>query len=525
MDKKACDSLSALEKLNGDVLLRILHYFNDDNIAQLSLTSKHLRTVCLPTLFQKAKVRCQFIAKSDPPPASWPYIRTIEIAGSFSSGIGFDAGHLRQILPHLVALRKVHFRFFTWGVYWYILDFLLAAPNIRALEIEEPSDLERSDLSFPDEVSPATLPFTEFVYTIHAPRPPSWSNFKPPETIARRCYMSPLVLSLHQTLEVLHLPSAMAPLQEMAVVHWPRLRELKLYSENYEGEDPTIFARLFSGMPQLRNLDLHFFHKGPSRQTLIMPSDATFTTSFDHLDSIHIPYPDPNDNIYDCLPPTLRRMQLVDRPRYYRFNTKWMESIEGYTRPLLITATELLCVIKRLGPLAILEHLEFAYQADSQDFMLPTQIAEFFPNLRSLELHRYRSEGETDIHIESAVENIANALSTLRHFRHFRIYLNLFVDDYRPPKIFKQELRTDSISCSDFMTLLRHYAMKIVRNCSSSLQIIDFLTTYVYGEQFWMRHYVGRDDRGKAILELDDPAIIPLSRLFVFLAAFTHDSR
>ncbi|TFY53769.1 hypothetical protein EVG20_g9975 [Dentipellis fragilis] len=182
-------------------------------------------------------------------------------------------------------------------------------------------------------------------------------------------------------------------------------------------------------------------------------------------------------------------MQLVDRPRYYRFNTKWMESIEGYTRPLLITATELLCVIKRLGPLAILEHLEFAYQADSQDFMLPTQIAEFFPNLRSLELHRYRSEGETDIHIESAVTTI-----DLQRF-------------------LSKELRTDSISCSDFMALLRHYAMKIARNCSSSLQIIDFLTTYVYGEQFWMRCYVSRDDRGKPVLEFDDQAIIPSSRL------------
>ncbi|KAA1478406.1 hypothetical protein DENSPDRAFT_845547 [Dentipellis sp. KUC8613] len=522
MHQTACNNLAALEKLNDDVLSYIIHDFIfvkcdfDDGIAQLSLTSKRLRTACLPILFRKAKIKCHDLVSSAPPPASWPYVRTMEITGTIVSHIGFNSTHLRKILPHLVALRKIRFSHFTDGVDWYTLNVMLAAPNIRALEIEEPPSMVRNDLSFPDEINPAMLPFTEFIYTIYSPRSP-WFYFKAPETIARRCYMRPLILALHEKLEVLHLPSAMAPLQQMADLHWPCLREFKLDRENYEGEDPTLFACLFSKMPQLRNLDLHFFHKGPSRQTLILPSDAPFSPSFDHLDSLYIPYPDPNDKLYDRIPLLLQRLRLVDRPRYYRFNTESAELVDGYTRPLLVTATELLHILKRLGgPFAILEHLELAFQADSQDCMLLAQTAEAFPNVRLLELHRYRSEGEAGIQIESAMENIATTLSTLRHLRHFRVYLNLLGDDYQPPGVHRQESNTESISESEFMALLRHHAMKIARNCSPSLRIIDFLTTYVYGEQFWIRCYVSRDDQGNPVLEFDEHIIVPPSRLFVF---------
>ncbi len=74
--------------------------------------------------------------------------------------------------------------------------------------------------------------------------------------------MTPLILSLHENLEILHLPIAMAPLSEMSAVDWPRLREIKLYGEIHDTGNPADLAYALPRMRQLRILDLPFFHKG-----------------------------------------------------------------------------------------------------------------------------------------------------------------------------------------------------------------------------------------------------------------------
>ncbi|TFY69869.1 hypothetical protein EVG20_g2979 [Dentipellis fragilis] len=307
-----------------EVFLRwVLSANNRWDMRRLSLVSNRLRFVCLPVLFEKAKINRGSLLYSDPPPASWPYIRTMKFFGCFRIGFEYDnTGHLPEIMPHLVALRKVQFSY------------------IRGAE------------------------------------------------------------------------------------------------NKYISDDRTIFARLCMRMPRLRILDLQFLHIGPSTQTIIWPSDLTFTPSLEYLEKLYIPYPDPNDLFYAHLPSTLRILCLVDRPRYYHFKGGRLPVVNHYPRPTPVTAAALVRMLDQLqGTFTSLKHLERAFQADGRDIDLSNHIAATFPNLHILQIHRYRSEGEGNADIELSVKSIAQNLSTIRTLRHFRIYLNLPDDDYRRPLI------------------------------------------------------------------------------------------
>ncbi|TFY69865.1 hypothetical protein EVG20_g2968 [Dentipellis fragilis] len=489
---------SPLERLNDDTLILLVNWITFGyrrDIVTLSMTSKRLRALCLPILFQRAKVKCRALCDSGPPPASWPYIRTMDISGFFETGRGFSEGNLEYILPHLVALRKIRFLNLKYGVSWYELQFMLFAPNLRVLEIEEPRSFQREDFSFPDDTCSVSLPFTEFIYTIGRPPDFDWFSHWGSADVARHCYMNPLFFSLHQQLEVLHLPASMAPLPEMSSMKWPRLRELRLYGEDFYGEDSSVFMRLFSTMPRLRILDLHILHKGPLTRTLVWPFNVSFKASFDNIDRFSLPYPDPSDTVYVQLPSTLRQLHLLDRPRYYRFSASWMVSSAGYTKPILTSATELLHIFKQMcGPFVFLERLEVAYKADAQDTALIHYITTTFPNLRFLQVHRYRSEGETIDDIEATVGSISQNISTLHSLRHFRVYLNFPVDDYRPPRDPGQQYAIPVMTTREFTALLRRCATAFSMNCSPTLQTIDLLSTWIFGSQIWKRWTIRRND-------------------------------
>ncbi|KAA1478308.1 hypothetical protein DENSPDRAFT_663916 [Dentipellis sp. KUC8613] len=507
----SCDSSSMLEKMNDDVLLLVVSLLGKANfwdLRRLSLVSKRLRSLCLPTLFEKASIHRGRLLESDPPPASWPYIREMVFSGSFKSYFQYDgAGHLPDIIPHLVALRKVQFCYIPGGVHWYDLQLVIAAPNVRALEIQDFAGSQHEDISIPEYTSLANLPFTEFIYTIDDPPDLDWYSFDPPGPRNRRCYMNTVVLSLHEKLEVLHLPIAIAPLQDMATMNWPCLRELKLYSGEYISNDRAIFARLCARMPRLRVLDLQFLHIGPSTQTLIWTSDLTFAPSLEHLQRVYIPYPDASDLFYAHLPSTLQSLRLVDRPRYYHFKGGRLSIVNHYPRPTLVTAAALVGILSRLqGTFTSLQHLELAFQADSQDIDLSCRIAAIFPSLHVLELHRYRSEGETGVDIERSLKSIAQNLSTIRTLRHLRIYLNLPDDDYRSPLPAGHQYETPVVTKQDFIDSLGHYAALISQICSPALQIVDILTTWIFGAHIWIRWYISRDDAGRPTVKLHDPS-------------------
>ncbi|TFY52502.1 hypothetical protein EVG20_g10523 [Dentipellis fragilis] len=347
--------------------------------------------------------------------------------------------------------------------------------------------------------------FREVIYTVDCPRISEWTPTWRPDPVARQCYISPLILSLHETLEVLHVPIAMAPLTEMESIGWPRLRELKLYGESYDnGEDPAVFARLCAKIPCLRVLDFCFLHRGRAAQTLIRPSNLPFPASFEHLESVDICYPDPSDTLYNHLPSHLRRLHLIDRPRYYYFQEGDPVVRDNYTSQTLGTATDTLAILKKLRgtPFVSLESLGLAFQTDVQESALLAYIVAIFPNLRFLQIHRYRSEGETTADMESVLKSIARSLSSLQSLRHFRVYLNIPDDDYLPPLLPGQKHSVKRMTGSEFMSLLHHYSTIITASCSSQLLTIDFLTTWIFGDRLWTRCDIRQDNDGNPVLDI-----------------------
>ncbi|TFY50440.1 hypothetical protein EVG20_g11517, partial [Dentipellis fragilis] len=249
MSAEPCKGLSLLERLNNDVLTLILHELVAEDpcvITTLSLTSKRLRSVCLPTLFEKATLDCGRLPDSEPPNAAWPYIRTMDITGSFATSKNFDAGSLRQIIPRLTALRVIRFVRFQWGVTWDSLQFVLAAPNVRVLEIEEPFSAWRQTFTIPDGASSGTLQNGDA----------EGARTRPQLVLSK--YSHPIATPDSR--------SSSSPFRDGAftrdgAVEWPRLRELTLDGDHYYGDDPATFSRLCARMPRLRVLDLHLRHK------------------------------------------------------------------------------------------------------------------------------------------------------------------------------------------------------------------------------------------------------------------------
>ncbi|KAA1478423.1 hypothetical protein DENSPDRAFT_667186 [Dentipellis sp. KUC8613] len=380
----------------------VVHYLTRDHrrdLLNLSLTTRRLRYVCLPSLFDKVKVDCRMLFKGGPPRVSWPHIKKMTFTGYPQTHMRFDEGNLRQILPQLVALRVVRFVDYERGVRWDALEFAFTAPNVRVLEIEE-AFCARS--SIPTCPRNAPFPITELIYTGYDANLYSVEQ-SDPGPVNEWCYLNALIVSLHQTLEVLHLPSVMAPLTEMAAIDWPHLYDLTLDGDAYYSGDTSIFGHLCTKMPCLRVLDFHFRHKSLT-QTLVLPADMASTKSFRFLKTAYLPYPDPTDAFYSCLPSNLQTLRLVDHPRYYHFRQQGWDVIKAYARPDLVSATELLHILGQFqGDFTSLQELELAYVADTQDRILLDHITTAFSNVHFLELHRYRPANETESEIESTL--------------------------------------------------------------------------------------------------------------------------
>ncbi|TFY59228.1 hypothetical protein EVG20_g7865, partial [Dentipellis fragilis] len=261
----------------------------------------------------------------------------------------------------------------------------------------------------------------------------------------------------------------------------------------------------------LRNLDLciYLFHEEPIRQINLWPPGLSLpeTLVLESMEKVFLPYPDPDDTFYKHLPSTLRELHLVDRPRYYR----WDGGLTRFTKPTLITATELLRILKQLPARCIfMEQLEVAFRADGQELALYDYIAAAFPNLRVLQLHRYRISGETESDIELTLESIARDVSSLRSLRHFRAYLNIPSDDYKSQDTHEQKARYME---EEFKALHHHYAMIIAQHCSPALQIVEFLSAWFHGSHYWLRWHVRLDSEGRPLLVEDEHQSWVVSRL------------
>ena len=209
------------------------------------------------------------------------------------------------------------------------MQTILSLPHLRHLHIDGlyicPELLDCYNLD-----NATVAPLTTFHYTMPDYRQP-WSF---PSEVATLDF---LVRKLHTSLERLMLPVESAPIRTISSLHWPRLREFTLRGERWS--DPVIpIVTLFSSMPCLRSLSLKLSEPKDAPAGVVWPKGVSATLPWSNLETLSVSHPDPHDEVYTHLPPSLRCLALRSWPheceRVYlitvrNFNTS---QLEGYRR-------------------------------------------------------------------------------------------------------------------------------------------------------------------------------------------------
>ena len=129
------------------------------------------------------------------------------------------------------------------GLSWETLTSILSVPQLENFNIQLFNFSPRPRPA-PDLDARSLAPLKSFRYIQPAFR--WWPHYFAPERDA----LADVLGQLHDSLEILHLPSMSAPINALAVEPWPRLRELVLQGQLPEGLR-SPFITLLSGMPAI----------------------------------------------------------------------------------------------------------------------------------------------------------------------------------------------------------------------------------------------------------------------------------
>ena len=284
----------------------------------------------------------------------------------------------------------------TWndqchGLPWSTLHSILSVPHLREFKLKYMSicptlrDGEEPRGDFSGHL-------TSFHYQLHHPRQP-WSY---PQEIAA---LAVILKKLCDSLETLVLMSESAPLSTMATLRWPRLRKMVFYGTPLA--EPSV--RACFGMKRLHCLSLRL---NPTRDAMpqpIWPAGHDGAFPWPELECLTVSYPEPQDDIYNRLPSSLRSLSL--RCWYHQHHQWYLardDVVEIPMTELLLTSSALLSILRRCSTLH-LEHVEIEYAADSEDDALLSYVATTFPHLVELKIHRYRSTATSNREPDASV--------------------------------------------------------------------------------------------------------------------------
>ncbi|RDX52612.1 hypothetical protein OH76DRAFT_171361 [Lentinus brumalis] len=392
-----------LEDLNLDVFRLIALQLDIRTLENLASCSHRLRDLSAPILFYYCRVNSMY-GCTFPPCTIEPFVRHLVHYGSFDEPDYID--HFPRLLDRFPALKSVKIDSSECGVPWPFLKACFARPHITSITIGEDADfLEVSP--FPeDQLATTSIRIAEFQYVT-----PPFREYRHGEL--RRDFdledalpnesrsLSAILLRMNETVERLSLPMETAPLQAMAEVSWPQLRELTLQGNYVDTAHTLLVPKFLRGVPNLRKLSILASRPSdvPRAPTLgCGESGATSAASYSvlsphaalaELRSLTIADPDPKDDIFSTHFPHLTHLSLRDWRRYYSRN--------GYRRrhqpptQQFLTATESLSILKRMCAPS-LRSLELVYIADGAEDELLAYICGSFLELSQLELHRYRQD-------------------------------------------------------------------------------------------------------------------------------------
>ncbi len=299
--------------------------------------------------------------------------------------------HLRSICLS-INCRELH------AIDWGPFVAILSTPQLREFTLSQYLLSPRCTPTESDIDSIA--PITSFRYDQYGSR---WKLFDYPtqeETLA-------LVLKrLRATLENLVLPMELASLRVLSdsPSRWPRLRIL--YLRGVFCADPSRhvpFVSALSEMPNLRVLNLELaLPSGVDSQLLhLWPRGHTraLRLPWEDLEDLTVSFPHHDDQIYAHLPRSLRRLSLRCSPHYCMHLWHCSECDLYFQHPIRC-ASEMLEILTSVNA-PRLHHLQLEYLTDAADDKLLRCIVERFPNLTSLEIHRYPQPDDKDIPVVS----------------------------------------------------------------------------------------------------------------------------
>lgn len=214
-------------------------------------------------------------------------------------------------------------------------------------------------------------------------------------------FLAPVVHSIRHTVKKLLIPAETVYLDNFASFSWPSLLQLSL-NGRIPLRTPDIWTAILSNLPRLETFSLLSPRRVElPRGIILCPAERTSNPNLDHLRSMTIAFPHPEDNIFDYLPRELDHLALRDCPRTYHDLAGDLpcEDLE-WCFPILIS-TELAQIIRRCD-FPGLRSLEIVYTADHQEFDTLELISTTFPALRILKLFRYYSDGDTSVDIVSS---------------------------------------------------------------------------------------------------------------------------
>ncbi|RPD54822.1 hypothetical protein L226DRAFT_263493 [Lentinus tigrinus ALCF2SS1-7] len=436
-------------RLNEDVLNAILEILlGTGGLAELSRTSRQVRAACMPILFREC-YRRMYVCLPEPdwflPYPLWSHVQSLVIRDECYDKIdasrsrftdncllcGALAGPLfEQWLPRMSRLRSVtlyqnprndeH----SHGISWPALCAVLSIPTIRALNIDRLHVCPALRPS--DELHVAAVaPLTSFQYILDKAalssvyvRPASVQ----PNYTAEMIALSTALGALHESLEVLSLPTSSVPINVFSMHTWPCLRRLVLRGQPCE----SLVSSLLSGishLPSLKSLVLKFSAETRTRPGILWRGEDVTSFPCPALEELVLTYPDPSDQIFDHLPPTLIALSLCCwRHLYHEFLSPyrfWIPS-DGPLFALLLSSSEMCCVLRR-SQTPMLVRLTLEYRADDGDEELLHHIAQAYPRLTYLKLIRYRPHGVDSV----PVERITRALSLLAYLSELKVHLDL----------------------------------------------------------------------------------------------------
>ena len=141
-------------------------------------------------------------------------------------------------------------------------------------------------------------------------------------------------------------------------------------------------------MPKLRVLYLKFALPLDVEPQAVWPPDLDILSPWPELEELVLSFPVPEDRLYPSLPSSLRLLSLQCCPHHCVH--EWVDRPEWHSP--VFSVTEMLQVLSR-RQLPRLDHLRFEYRSDDADQSLLRHLSAAFPQLPTLEVHRFRPGG------------------------------------------------------------------------------------------------------------------------------------